>query len=79
MGFWNGERCEYCEGEIVDRKVDVPRKAGREYVLIRNVSAGVCKGCGSRFFAANELKRIEMALKGKIKPVKRMTMKVYAL
>jgi hypothetical protein len=40
-GFWEGERCEYCNGPIVEKTVDLPRKAGRRYVLVKNVPVGV--------------------------------------
>ncbi len=34
MDFWKGERCEYCDGDIVEKKVDLSRKAKGSYVLI---------------------------------------------
>jgi YgiT-type zinc finger domain-containing protein len=42
MEFWEGERCEYCDGTIIKKKVDLPRKIKGKYVLIENVPVGVC-------------------------------------
>ena len=63
MGFWEGERCEYCNGLIVERKVDLPRKVRGKYVLIKNVPVGVCRKCGMRYYTANVLKTIEESIK----------------
>lgn len=78
MGFWEGEKCEYCGGPIVERKVDLPRKVGRKYILIKNVPAGVCKECGTRYYAANVLKTIETTTKRQ-KAEKEISMAVYSL
>jgi len=79
MGFWDGERCEYCSGIIVEKMVDLPRKVGERYVLIKNVSAGVCKGCGIRYYTANVLKNIEMITQGRRKAEREVPMAVYSL
>jgi len=79
LGFWNGERCEYCDGPILEKIVDLPRKVGRKYVLIKNVPVGVCKKCGTRYFAANVLKTIEATVRGRRKAEKEICMEVYSL
>jgi YgiT-type zinc finger domain-containing protein len=79
MGFWNGERCEYCSGTIVERTVDLPRKVGEKYVLIRNVPAGVCRKCGTRYYTANVLKTIEAVVHGRKKVEREIPMAVYSL
>lgn len=78
MGFWEGERCEYCNGSIVERKVELPRKVGGKYVLIKNVPAGVCRECGMRYYTANVLKTIEESIKRR-KAEKKIPMAVYSL
>ena len=78
MGFWDGERCEFCNGHIMEKVVDVPRKAGRKYFLLRNVPAGVCKECGTRYYAANVLKTIKSIVQGRKKAVRQVTMPVYS-
>ncbi|MFQ6061686.1 MAG: YgiT-type zinc finger protein [Methanosarcinales archaeon] len=79
MGFWDGERCEYCNGSIVERMVELPRKVGEKYVLIKNVPAGVCKECGTRYYAANVLKTIEESIRGRRKAEREVTMAVYSM
>ena len=79
MGFWDKERCEYCNGAIVEKTVDLPRKVGKRYVLIKNVPAGVCKGCGTRYYTANVLKSIEGIVRGRKKTGKKIPMTVYSL
>jgi YgiT-type zinc finger domain-containing protein len=60
----HGERCEYCNGLIVEKRVDLTRKVGENYVLIENVPAGVCTECGTRYYAANVLKTVEETIVG---------------
>ncbi|MCK4244019.1 MAG: YgiT-type zinc finger protein [Candidatus Omnitrophica bacterium] len=79
MGFWDGERCEYCRGFIVEKIVDLPRKVGRKYALIKNVPAGVCKDCGTRYYAANVLKTIDTITHGRRKAEREISMAVYSL
>ena len=79
MGFWDGEHCEYCNEIIVEKTVDLPRKVGEKYILIENVPVGVCKGCGTRYYAANVLKNIEMTIQGRRKAEREITMEVYSL
>ncbi len=63
-GFWDGEACEYCDGPILEKQVTVHRQVKRNYYLFENVPAGVCKECGTRYYAANVLKRMEGSLHG---------------
>lgn len=79
MGFWDGEQCEYCNGPIVEKIMDLPRKVGKRYVLIKNVPVGVCKKCGTKYFAANVLKTIESSIRGRRKAVNEIPMAVYSL
>lgn len=77
MGFWEKERCEYCNGRIVERLTDLPRKVKGKYVLIKNVPVGVCRGCGMRYYAANVLKTIEASIKRR-KAEKEIRVAVYS-
>ena len=79
MGFWDGEQCEYCNGPIVEKIIDLPRKVGAQYVLIRNVPVGVCKKCGTKHYAANVLKTIESTVCGRRKIESKIAMAVYSL
>jgi len=79
MGFWEGERCEYCHGLIVEKRVDLHRKVAGKYVLIENVPAGVCTECGTRYYAANVLKTIEEIMRGRRKAEREVLVTVYSL
>jgi len=79
MGFWDGEQCEYCKGPIVEKIIDLPRKVGDKYVLIKNVPVGVCKKCGTKYYAANVLKTIEFRVRGRRKAESEIPMAVYSL
>lgn len=78
-GFWEGERCEYCDGPIIDRRVDLHRKVKGKSVLIENVPAGVCMKCGTRYYAANVLKTIEEIARGRRKAAREVLVPVYSL
>jgi YgiT-type zinc finger domain-containing protein len=78
IGFWQGEKCEYCQGLIAERLVDVPRKIRGKYVLFKNVPVGVCRKCGMRYYAANVLKTISERARRR-KPDKSISMGVYTL
>jgi YgiT-type zinc finger domain-containing protein len=79
MGFWEGERCEYCEGLIVEKLIDMSRKVKGKYVLIENVPAGVCTECGTRYYTANVLKTIEETIRGRRKAEREILVPVYSL
>jgi YgiT-type zinc finger domain-containing protein len=79
MNFWQGERCEYCSGAIVEKRVNLSRRVKGRFVLIENVPAGVCTGCGTRYYAANVLKTVEETLRGRRKAKREVVVPVYSL
>jgi YgiT-type zinc finger domain-containing protein len=79
MGFWEEETCEYCGGPIVERRVTLYRKAKSGHMLIENVPAGVCRECGTHYYAANVLKMIEESVRGRRKADREICMPVYSL
>jgi YgiT-type zinc finger domain-containing protein len=79
MEFWDGETCEQCGEPLVERFVTMHRKVNGNYVLIEQVPAGVCTGCGARFYAANVLKTIEETVRGRRAPVREVVVPVYQL
>ncbi len=79
MGFWEGEHCEYCDGLIVEKIVELSRKVKGEYVIIENVPAGVCTERGTRYYAANVLKTIEETIRGRRKAEREILVPVYSL
>ncbi|MBI5969694.1 MAG: YgiT-type zinc finger protein [Deltaproteobacteria bacterium] len=78
MGFWDSEQCEYCNGPIVEKTMDLPRKAGKRYILIMNVPVGVCKKCGTKYYTANVLKTME-SVRSRRKSNAEIPMAVYSL
>ena len=79
MGFWDHESCEYCNSPIVEKRVTLYRKVKGNYVLIENVPAGVCTGCGKRYYAANVLKLVEESIRGNRPAEREIVVPVYAL
>ena len=79
MEFWEGERCGYCDGLIVEKKADLSRKVKGKYVLIENVPTGVYTQCGTRYYAANVLKTIEETIRGRRKAKRGISVPVYSL
>ena len=77
--FWNGERCEYCNGLIREKIMDLSRKTKGNYVVVENVPTGVCTKCGTRYYSADVLKSIEEVLRGRLKPKRAVQVPVYSL
>ena len=77
--FWQGETCEHCGGEIIEKRVTLTRKVKGQYVLIENVPAGVCTQCGTRYFSANVLKTVEESVRGRRHIDREIVIPVYAL
>ena len=78
MAFWEGEHCEYCNGLIVEKKVELTRKVKGKYVLVENVPAGVCTRCGTRYYTANVLKTVQEIVRGRKKAEREETVPVYS-
>jgi hypothetical protein len=47
--------------------------------LIEHVPAGICRQCGTRYFAANVLKMIEESVRGRRPAEREVVVPVYAL
>jgi YgiT-type zinc finger domain-containing protein len=63
----------------MEKRVDLPRKVAKKYVLIENVPVGVCTECGARYYAANVLKTIEEIVRRRQKATREIAMPVYSL
>ena len=77
--FWHGEECEYCDGPIIDKQVTLHRKCDQAYFLFENVPVGVCKECGTRYYAGNILKRIEESIRGRHKAEREVLIPIYSV
>jgi HTH-type transcriptional regulator / antitoxin MqsA len=78
MSFWENETCEYCDGPIVERRVTLHKKTRDGYVQLENVPAGVCRKCGTRYFAAHVLKQVQESIQGTRKADREICMPVYS-
>lgn len=76
--FWQDEECEYCGGPILEKQVTVYRQVDGRYFLFEDVPAGVCKECGTRYFAANVMKRMEQSIRGEQKATREILVPVFA-
>jgi YgiT-type zinc finger domain-containing protein len=60
MNVMYGYHCEYCDGIVRQRIVEheaFKHRAG--FVILENVPVGVCDTCGSRYYHASLLRRVE--------------------
>ena len=66
-----GYGCEFCSGTVKGKRVDreaFKHKTG--FVILEEVTIGVCDQCGSRYYAAETLKRVHEIASGKAKPTR---------
>lgn len=64
-----GYRCEYCEGKVQPRVVKremFPHKDG--FVILEDVTIGVCDACGNRYYSAEVLERVHEIATGRRAP-----------
>lgn len=64
-----GYRCEYCEGIVRPRVVE--REAFKHkngFVILENVTIGVCDVCGNRYYTADILHTVHEIATGKRLP-----------
>jgi YgiT-type zinc finger domain-containing protein len=79
LSFWEGETCESCGGDIVEKHVTLHRKVKGNYVLLEDVPAGICQQCGMRYYAANVLKTVEESVRGRLQAEREILVAVYSL
>lgn len=53
------ESCEYCEGELEQRRILARFRFMGETIYIENVPAWVCKHCSEQYFDAEVYKQME--------------------
>ena len=53
------DRCEFCEGEMEQRRVLARFRYKGQTIYIEDVPAWVCNKCGEQFFDAPVYKRLE--------------------
>ena len=64
-----GYRCEHCEGTVHPKTVKQEAfKHKLRFVILEDVTVGVCDSCGSRYYSAELLKRVQELATGAIAP-----------
>ena len=79
MSKWNryGYRCEYCQGTVVPRTLD--REAFKHkdgFIILENVTVGVCDICGNRYYSADILHAVHEIATGAKAPDRNETVPV---
>ena len=60
-------RCEYCYGFKKTKNVTKEVFKHRDgFVILKNITIGVCDSCGNRYYSADILNRVEAIATGKI-------------
>ena len=54
-----GDQCEFCEGEMEQRRVLARFRFKGQTIYVENVPAWVCNKCGEQYFDAPVYKRLE--------------------
>lgn len=66
-----GYPCEYCEGVVRPKRVAMESFKHRNgFVILEDVTLGVCDSCGNRYYSAEILKAIEEVASGKKAPLR---------
>ncbi len=69
-----GYRCEYCQGTVEPRMLDrevFKHKNG--FIILENVTIGVCNLCGNRYYSADILHTVHEIATGIRPPERRET------
>ncbi len=51
--------CTYCGGEVAEKKIEYDYRREKHLMVVNNVSAGVCRQCGEKYFKPDVLKRMD--------------------
>jgi YgiT-type zinc finger domain-containing protein len=65
-------KCEYCSGTVRERLVEREAfKAKCGFVILENLTIGICDKCGNRYYSAAILRQVQQIAAGKISPDRR--------
>lgn len=68
-----GYPCEYCDGTVQPRQLAQEAFKHRDgFIILENVTIGVCDSCGNRYYSADLLRAVDELASGERKPA-RMT------
>lgn len=66
-----GYQCEYCEGTVQPRTVKHEAFKHRDgFVILEDVTIGVCDCCGNRYYSADILRTVHAVATGVKRPEK---------
>lgn len=64
-----GYGCEYCDGTVQSKTLDRESfKHKQGFVILEDVSIGICDQCGNRYYSAEILRKVDEIASGKQKP-----------
>lgn len=69
--------CANCGGKLHSKKTTMDRIIEGHLYLFEKVPVQVCEQCSEIWIPAKEAERMDNAILGKIKPLKRITVPVY--
>ena len=53
------DKCDYCGGQVVEKRVTVDLRLKDKLCVFENVPVGVCRECGERYYRGPVLERLE--------------------
>ena len=72
-----GYQCQYCEGTVRAKKIAREAfKHKKGFVILEQVTAGVCDVCGNRYYSADILHTVHEIAAGKRMPERTTTIPV---
>lgn len=71
--------CEFCDGEMLKKRVRRQHWLNGRLYIVENVEAEVCPGCGERYFHATTLDQIDRMLEAEHKVKAEMIVEVVTL
>jgi YgiT-type zinc finger domain-containing protein len=51
--------CTYCDGEVIEKKIEYDYRRDKHLIVVNNVPAGACRQCGEKYFKPDVLKRMD--------------------
>lgn len=73
------ERCYFCKGTVVKKKVRHVHVWGEEMLIFENVPAEVCTQCGETYFAPEALETMDKEIQEPAMPRKSVALPVVTL
>jgi YgiT-type zinc finger domain-containing protein len=59
--------CEYCDGTVRPKRVNREASKHRDgFVIMKDITIGVCDKCGNRYYSADILRRVEAIASGQV-------------